>query len=234
MKYCKICALKVNTHVDHCPLCAATISEIDSDCNTTDTQACNHAQPDYSIYPPKSEGIKYNLTFRIFLFLSIVAVAVCGLINILSYDGYLWSLIVLGSVGFGWAAVGYPLIVRKNIGHHVMVDAIALCLYFIMTRFVMKSAGWSLDYVIPFMFIASTTFISLIILIRHMKWREYALYQFVTIILGLLPVISVIAGLVESIWPSIGSALYSFVTLLGMLIFADKKYKNELIKRFHF
>ena len=67
-----------------------------------------------------------------------------------------------------------------------------------------------------------------------MKWREYALYQFITIILGVLPVISVAARLVTTTWPSIVSAFYSGVTLLGMFIFADKKYKNELIKRFHF
>jgi lysylphosphatidylglycerol synthetase-like protein (DUF2156 family) len=83
------------------------------------------------------------------------------------------------------------------------------------------------------LFIAATTVITLIILIRRMRWREYAC-----------------TSLSRSSWDccrdlrrrgtrrerlaSIASAFYSFFTLLGMFIFADKKYKNELIKRFHF
>ncbi len=234
MKYCKKCALQVNTKQSHCPLCTADLFDTDEVCCIENESAdSSEGEPEDELYPTNYEIIKYDLTFRVFLFLSVLAVGVCVLINILAYDGMLWSLIVTGGIGFAWAAVGYPIMARKNIGHHIMVDAVSLCLFFIMAQFVTKTTGWSLDYVIPFMFIASTTIISFIIIIKRMKWREYALYQFITIILGLLPVISVIAGLVESIWPSIVSAFYSFITFIGMFIFADKKYKNELIKRFH-
>ncbi len=234
MKYCRKCALKINTRQQFCPLCACDLSDAETDGGRTTSGEGNETGTEYDLYPLSSDGIKYDLTFRIFLFLTIIVVCSCVLINILAYDGMLWSLIVAGGVGFAWAAIGYPVIVKKNIGHHIMVDAVCLCLFFIMVQFVTKTTGWSLDYVIPFMFIGATTTISFTILIRRMKWREYALYQFITIILGLLPVISVIAGLVEIIWPSIVSAFYSFITLLGMFIFADKKYRNELIKRFHF
>jgi hypothetical protein len=237
MKYCKKCALRVNTCQPLCPLCASDLSDLDgAACPSKDDPAGRGgaARQDDGLYPADHDGIKYDLTIRIFLFLSVLAVGCCVLINILAYRGILWSLIVAGGVGFAWAAVGYPIAARKNIGHHIAVDAVCLCLFFVMAQFVTKTTGWSLDYVIPFLFIAATTVITFVILIRRMKWREYALYQFVTIILGLLPVISVVAGLVESVWPSIASAFYSFITLLGMFIFADKKYKNELIKRFHF
>lgn len=250
MKYCKNCALNVNTQQPLCPLCASDLSDAENGacaaCPAEDGGAAcpdgacpdgvcpDDVFPDDGLYPASSGAIKYDLTFRIFLFLSVLAVGGCVLINILAYNGILWSLIVAGGVGFAWAAVGYPFIARKNVGHHIMVDAVCLCLFFVMAQFVTKTTGWSLDYVIPFLFIAATTVITLVILIRRMRWREYALYQFITIILGLLPLISVVAGLVESAWPSIASAFYSFFTLLGMFIFADKKYKNELIKRFHF
>ena len=234
MKYCKKCALNVNTKQGNCPLCAAVLSDAEDANGQTEADDLAATAPEEDLYPANSEGIKYDLLFRVFLFLTILAITGSVLVNILTYNGILWSLLVAGGVGFAWAAIAYPIIVRKNIGHHIMVDAVCLCLFFIMAQIVTKTKGWSLDYVIPFQFIAATTIISLIILIKRMKWREYALYQFITIVLGLLPVISVIAGLVENIWPSIGSAFYSFITLLGMLIFADKKYRNELIKRFHF
>jgi hypothetical protein len=230
MKYCKKCALAVNTVYDFCPLCASQLTFSQNGETTPDTKET--AAMD--IYPGYNGEIKYNFVLRLFLFLSVVGASTSLLVNLLIYHGMLWSLLVAGGIGFFWAALIYPLTARKNIGHHIMVDALAACVFFVVAQFVVGSKGWSLDYVVPFLFIAATTFISLVILVKRMKWREYALYQFITIILGVLPVISVIAQLVTTAWPSIVSAFYSFITLLGMLIFANKKYKNELIKRFHF
>jgi RNA polymerase subunit RPABC4/transcription elongation factor Spt4 len=222
MKYCQKCSLTVVTNDHFCPLCSASLTGDDK------------AAASVVLYPKIEDKSKYNLTVRLLLFLSIVAASACLLINILAYQGILWSLLVVGGIAFFWAAFVYPFLSKKNIGHYITIDAVCACLFFIVAQFVTKTNGWSLDYVIPFLFIAATTIISFVILIRRMKWREYALYQFITIILGLLPVISAATGLVIITWPSIASAFYSFVTLLGMLIFADKKYKNELIKRFHF
>jgi hypothetical protein len=232
MKYCKKCGLSVRTNDSFCPLCASKL--------TAEKNENEQAEPEndddrrFDIYPKTVMKVKYNFIVRLLLFLSIVAASTCLLINILAYHGILWSLLVSGGIGFFWAAFVYPFLAKKNIGHFITVDVVCACLFFIIAQFITKSKGWSLDYVIPFLFIAATTIISFITLIRRMKWREYALYQFITIILGVLPVISVIAGLVIIGWPSIASAFYSFITLIGMLIFANKKYKNELIKRFHF
>ncbi len=230
MKYCEKCKLNVRTNDDFCPLCAAALSP--QECISSSPESID-PNPGSDMYPKTDTRIKYNFTVRILLFLSVVAASTCLLINILAYQGTLWSLLVVGGIVFLWAALVYPFLVRKNIGHYIAVDAVCACIFFIVAQFVTKTKGWSLDYVIPFLFIAATTIISFVILIRRMRWREYALYQFVTIILGLLPIISVATGLVVIGWPSIASAFYSFLTLMGMLIFADKKYKNELIKRFH-
>jgi hypothetical protein len=232
MKYCRKCGLSVNTSNDFCPLCAAGLTAADK----VPAAWQRHKDMDAAeeLYPKSEAGVKYDFTVRLFLFLTVVAVSACLLINILAYEGVLWSLIVIAGIGFLWAAIGYPLLVKKNIGNRIVVDAICAVAFFIVVQVVTHSQGWSLDYVIPFLFIAATTIISFIILIRRMTWREYTKYQFVAIFFGLLPVISVIAGLVNTIWPSIASAVYSFVTFAGMFIFADKKYKNELIKRFHF
>lgn len=232
MKYCRKCGLSVYTKEDSCPLCASLLDESGGAAKIADNGQADDTVID--IYPKSDEGRKYNFKIRLFLFLTILVASSCLLINILEYRGILWSLIIIGGIGFFWAALIYPFAVRKNIGHHITVDAVCACLFFIVAQIVIKTKGWSLDYVIPFLFIAAMTIISLIIFIKKMKWREYAMYQFVAIFLGLLPVISVISGLVMIRWPSIVSAFYSFITFLGMIIFADKKYKNELIKRFHF
>jgi hypothetical protein len=237
MKYCRKCALTVNTKYEFCPLCAAQLTDCQNG-ETPDAAPSADMQPSdevpEDIYPRYSGEVKYNLALRLLLFISVVGASTCLLINLLVYQGVLWSLLVAGGIGFFWAALIYPIAARKNVGHHIMVDAVAACVFFVVAQFVVGTKGWSLDYVVPFLFIAATTFISVVILVRRMRWREYALYQFITIVLGILPVISVIAHLVTTTWPSIVSAFFSGVALLGMFIFADKKYKNELIKRFHF
>lgn len=234
MKYCRKCALSVNTKYEFCPLCASQLTNSKSGEAAPKLVETSSAEAAEDLYPHYTVEIKYNMLLRLLLFISVVGASACLLINLLTYQGMLWSLLVAGGIGFFWAALIYPLTVRKNIGHHITIIALAAFIFFVVAQFVVGTKGWSLDYVVPFLFIAATTFISLVIFIKRMKWREYALYQFITIILGLLPVISVIAQLVTTAWPSIVSAFYSFVTLLGMIIFADKKYKNELIKRFHF
>jgi hypothetical protein len=234
MKYCRKCAVSVHTGYEFCPLCASQLTDGQDGDSAPGTEAVLSDIPAEDIYPRYDGEVKRNLLLRVLLFISVVGAATCLLINLLAYQGMLWALLVAGGIGFFWAALIYPITARKNVGHHIAVDAVAACVFFVVAQFVVGTKGWSLDYVVPFLFIAATTFISLVILIKRMRWREYALYQFVTILLGVLPVISVIASLVTTTWPSIVSAFYSGVTLLGMFIFADKKYKNELIKRFHF
>lgn len=236
MKYCRKCRLSVNTDSGYCPLCASELAP-DKEGKASDSpgKACETGEAGSdNIYPRPDGSRKYNLVFRLFLFLTIVVVSTCLLINILSYSGILWSLVVIGAVQLMWAAIAYPLMAWRNIGYMITVDAVSVCVLLVIIQTVTRTQGWGLDYVIPFLFIAATTVISFVILFRRMKWREYSLYQFIMIILGLLPLVSVISGMVKAIWPSVLSAFYSLLTFTGMFIFADKKYKSELIKRFHF
>lgn len=232
MKYCRKCSISVNTGSKFCPLCSSELAL--NKPGKTEKGTADSIYVNNEIYPQPDSSKKYNFVFRLFLFLSVAAVSTCLLVNILYYSGMLWSLVVFGAIQLLWAAIVYPLMVKRNMGHMITVDAISVCILLVIIQTTTRTQGWSLDYVIPFLFIAATTAISLIIMIRRMKWREYAMYQFIMMVLGLLPVISAVSGLTRTMWPSIFSAFYSFLTFMGMFIFADKKYKNELIKRFHF
>lgn len=237
MKYCKKCSLHVNTDSEKCPLCSSILTMGDSDASIINTgenlQVKNSG--DCSKYP-KLEGVmeyKYNFVFRLFLLLSIATGSTCLLVNILTYSGILWSFIVAGAILLLWAVIVYPLFVRKNIGHIIIVDVISISIFLYIIQVVTRTKGWALDYVVPFLFVGATLMITFIIFIKRMRWREYSIYQTTMMIIGFLPVVFCISGLVSVIWPSIVSVFYSFMTFAGMFIFADKKYENELIKRFH-
>jgi hypothetical protein len=210
------------------------IGEGESSEESTDNSS-DRALPRVGKYPPSKEleADRYNMAIRLLVFISVVLGSTSLLINIMTYEGVLWSLVVIGSILFLWAAIAYPIIFKRNIGQIVIVEAVSTCIFIYLIEWFTQSKGWGLTYVTPFLLIGATFFITLIILIKRPKWREYTVYQTVMVILGFLPVIFCIFGLVTVIWPSVVSAFYSFLTITGMYILAHKKYETELKKRFH-
>jgi hypothetical protein len=237
MKYCGKCNVNVNTDSQKCPLCSMLLSE--GKTQGYNENSLENSMPDAcgdgSKYPkPDSDAVdRYNFVFRLFLFISIVIGSTCLMINLLTYSGVLWSMYVIGTMLYIWIIIAYPLFVKRKIGHIIVISAISTSIYLYSLQLATRTKGWGLSYAIPFLFIASTLMITFIILLRRLKWKEYSTYQTIMVLLGFLPVILCITGLVTPIWPSVLSAFYSFLTLTGMFIFVDKKYKNELIKRFH-
>ena len=233
MKYCCKCNVKVNTDMQKCPLCSMVLSV----CKTSDNNPVPLSTCDVDVekYPKPDAGVadKYNFVFRLLFFITVVIGSTCLLINLLYYSGVLWSLYVIGTMLYLWITVAYPLFVKRKIGHIIVITTLSTSIYLYSLELATRTSGWGLSYVTPFLFIAATLMITFIIFLRRLKWREYSIYQTIMVILGFLPVVFCITGLVTPIWPSVLSAFYSFLTLAGMFIFADKKYKNELIKRFH-
>lgn len=242
MKYCSKCNVKVNMDLQKCPLCSLELTDIRSQSlgvNSPDSTSLDNtpasAAAEGSKYPlPDYEDKdRYNLVFRLFLFISVVISSTSLLVNLLTYKGILWSLYVTGTLLYVWITVAYPLFVKRKIGHIIVINAISTSIYVFLLELGTHTKGWGLSYVTPFIFIGATLMITFIIFLKRLKWREYSTYQTIMVAMGFLPVILCLTGLVSPAWPSILSAFYSFLTLIGMFIFVDKKYKNELIRRFH-
>lgn len=231
MKYCKKCKLSVHTHKSTCPLCFATLTE---DQSATGLDA-KEAEQNFTSYPPGNErsAKRYNFVLRLLFFISIVVVSSSVLVNILTYAGDLWCLIVLAGILYLWAAFAYPIFTKKGIGHVIVIESLSASLILYFIQYTTNTSGWALEYAMPFIFAAATLMITFIIWLKRMKWRQYTVYQMTMMLLGFIPVLFCIFGLVKIIWPSLVSALYSTLTLVGMFVFADKKYENEIIKRFH-
>ena len=222
MKYCNKCNVTVLGNKRHCPLCSSILS------NSEETD-------NYEGYPDiKENSGKYNLLLRLFLFLSIAGSLICLLINLLYWSGILWSLIVATGMLLLWETVGLLILSKKNIGLKLIAQMLVVIIVLITIDCVTGWNAWSIGLFAPFVIIASTCVMTVVLYINRAKWREYMLYQFVISINGFIPVILFRCGLIKIIWPGAIGALYSLLTLVGMLIFANKQFKNELNKRFHF
>lgn len=221
MKYCNKCNVSVDDPINRCPLCYAHLSQQD---NKTELQT----------YPSLLKiAERYNLLYRILIMLSLTISVVCITINYFATPDILWSLLVVGNIGYMWIAIGTAVREKSKLGFNILIQAISLSALMVLIDRFSGNSNWALNYVVPFLFITATLSITVIIIVRRMDSRSFILYLILTALIGFLPIVFVGAGLITVRWPSIVSALYSGLSLISLFIFADRVTIQELKKRFH-
>lgn len=174
-----------------------------------------------------------NFKSRLFLFLSVGAGGTCLLVNLLTGLESLWSLFIVGAILLLWLFIRHTIMSKGNIAFRLILQFLGLSVFLVLVDQLSGGYGWALDIVTPFLAILSTLMVTILLFTRRMKWRDYMIYLALTAFLGFAPLILIFVDLVRVQWPAITAAFYSFLTWIGMFLFADKKLKNELIKRFH-
>ncbi|HOI47383.1 MAG TPA: DUF6320 domain-containing protein [Bacilli bacterium] len=228
MKYCKKCNITLNTQRMTCPLCFTVLEKNEHVSQTT--------YAPYPGYQPKS--YKDGVLVKIFIFLSIVAIFVSAIVNIMTWQANRspWSIIVIGCVLYGWILIKNTVIAKINIGRKLVFQTIALpILLVIIEKYTYSPEPWALDYVTPFLTVIATVAILMLVFIKSSKYGEYVIYLLNINFLGLIPLILyfVFPGIISIMWPSVVAASIGFLTFLGMWVFAGRATKQELKKRFH-
>lgn len=226
MKRCEKCKLDVLTFKKTCPLCGELLH--------------NDNEPvEMVLYPSFKVQVKNkNIPLRIILFLLIVSSIVSMIVNYYTYEAYSlpWSVIVVASSIYAWILLKHTILSRHTMAKRFVVLSIASSVLFILIDLVTKDdykLNWSIDYMLPFMSIASTFTIIFILFIKKIKYRSYLLHLFASIVIGFVPFILLMLNIAKVSWPSLTSGCMSLVTLIGLFIFADTETKREIKKRFH-
>lgn len=221
MKYCNKCRASVDSPVEHCPLCYATLSDIGGGLEP-------QSYPDL-----QEKARKYHLVFRILLVLSLAAGSICLTVNLLTEHQRLWSLIVISNIVYMWIAIGTALRARSRPGFVILVQALSFSALVVVVGWLADYKSLALNYLLPFCFATATLSITIIIVVKRMNVQEFVLYFILTALLGFIPVILMAFGLVDVLWPSLASAIHAGLSLVGIFVFADRATKSELRKRFH-
>lgn len=224
MNKCKQCGVIVDNNVNKCPLCSRTIGE-------TAIEIQNRWYPVYSMVdmPPQVNFVK-----KVFSFISITVISSCILINMLSGIENPWSLYVAGPIIYLQLLINNTILSKMSTGSKILIQILGVSGLLLMIDLLSGFHRWSVNIVMPFLIIVGTFLITVIVLKKKMLWNEYVGYIITMIFLGFLPVLLYLSGVANQLWASAVSALYSFLTLIGMLFFANKKFKNEMTRRFHF
>lgn len=232
MKYCKSCHIKVDSKRMTCPLCKDVLEKID--------ERHTKGYEEYSGYKEKPR--KLHIVRKIFLFLSIIAIVVCIIVNILTFNGVFWSLIVIGTILYLWVLVKFTILSRKNIALKLILQALTISLLLFSIQIITPSTKWLVPYALPFVMIATSFSITLLILIKTMRYKDYMLYLVSVVLIGFLPLLLIVIKATRFLfevgdklitWPSITCCLYALFTIIGLFLFGDRATKDEFKKRFH-
>lgn len=220
MKYCSDCNVKIRNDIQKCPLCDSSKLDIID----------NFFVVDY----PKISPVGYFFIYkRILLFLLIVSSGVCLIINYIVSNTISWSLIVIFGSLYIWGSLDNSIKKMKNFGDIVMYQTFLLsCLVFVID-FATDFNRWSINYVLPFIFVVAILMINFALIIRPSIVIYNIVYLLLASILGISPIFMIIFGKVTIVWPSIVSVICSIFTIIGMFIFINKQTRSEIKKRFH-
>lgn len=221
MRYCEACNVKVDNPLEHCPLCYHALAPADD-------------APELESYPDtRAAARRYNLILRILVMASLTGGVTCVTVNLLAGHTFPWSLIVAVNILYMWLAVPVALRRRYSVGFKIMVQAFLLAALIVAVDWITGRHTWAFDYVLPFLFCTATLTITVVTIIKRVRFREFILYFILIALLGFVPLILMAAGLVQTVWPSMVSALYAALSLVSLFVFADRATRSELKKRFH-
>lgn len=222
MKKCTKCNLEVNSVRKTCPLCLSVLE--------TDGKDYEKKYPSPKFHPHKRSFI-----LRLLAFLSVLAIFTTIVINVMTYrEGHtLWSVIVIFNIGYFWLLIKSTFKKEGNVPVRLVIQTIAISLLLSVIDYFTGNFRWSVNYAIPFVIMASLLSILSLSIGSRYRYITYFLHIITAVLLGFIPIILWLMGLATVLWPSLASAVLSFTTLLGMIIFGDKETTEEIKKRFH-
>lgn len=216
---CKNCSIEIKSLSRNCPLCGKHLSG-----DTSPTV------PYPKIKSPGRE--RYPKSLRIILFSAITASIALLAVNLLTYENSLWSIIPISSVWLAFLILGLPITLRRITPFMIIMDNVILSFYLVIVDVATGYTGWAMGYAVPLMLFGSSLTVTIIVMCTRMTLRKFFLFQLAIAVICFIPLI--MREFFDFVfWPSIVSAAYGFLTILGMLIFGDKKLRFEAKKRYH-
>lgn len=221
MKICNRCHVKVMDEIKVCPLCQNVLNPLDDEITE-------------DMYPEIEFDVhKYHIIIRVFLFFSILVGIVLMTINYLTYTSTVWSIIPVGVIIYFILTIKYSIQNNANFAAKILVQTLGAILLVVLIDIVIGYRGWSVDYAVPGIIIIANAAILILMIVNFMNWQSYLMFQIGMLLFSLIPVILYFRNIITHPVMAFVAAGFSVVTLIGTMIFGDKKAKNELMRRFH-
>ena len=234
MSYCVNCGVELDGSLQECPLCETPVINP------------NAVPFDKVSSPfPKNVGMveevkRQDLAILVTVALCSIA-ATCGLLNALVFEGYLWSLAIIGACVLLWVILIPVLIYRKqSIYISLFYNGCATVLYLYLLTYLVGSDTWFIGLGLPI--VVFVTMVCELWAVCYMKlpksFLTNALYFFtgVGILCGGLEVLidNYLAGPISIDWSAIVVTVCIIVDIIIITTLSMKRLRNAVRKRLHF
>lgn len=220
MNKCEKCGVKLYESEKRCPLCQEKM---------TNVRETNVQYPNYKDIIKRKSPLK-----NIPIFVSTAITIISIYINIFTYDEgeIFWSFIVSASVLYLFAM--YSLVnSSKKYGAKVLLSYIFMSALLTIIDFTAGMHLWSVNYVLPFLTLAITVYLTMLAVRSKTVFSEYFGYILVVILIDVVSTILDLLILQDPSWGTFMTVVSCLIIALVLYIFADKSLKTEVKKRFH-
>ncbi len=171
MKTCNQCHIEINTSQTYCPLCHQTL--------------IGSNDQDYVELYQNNNHNKTNYLYKIITIISLISV--CSLIMInYSINTTLWSIIPILSIITANISYYILFLSKREFFDIVIQTSILLSIYIYILNYVIDDILWSIDIIIPSIFICSTALLSGLILFHKKYITDYLFHYFTIILLSII------------------------------------------------
>ena len=217
MKYCEQCKVSVTGQRSRCPLCQSVLRD--------------EGEPYEEVFPViPTVYNRFQFFFKLLIFASAVLGIVSAVINLLLPQSGVWSLFVLGGIGCLWVFLFIAVRKRNNIPKNILWQVAVTILFCLLWDLFTGWHGWSVDYVVPSICVAA---LAVTAKVFRLVVGDFLFYLLISVLFGILPVISILLGWVQVLYPSLICVGCSLVSLAAVLIFQGENMKREWRRRMH-
>lgn len=234
MSYCVNCGVELDGSLQKCPLC--------------DTPVLNPKAPPFDKVNspfPKNVGMVEEVKRKDLAILVSVALcsiaATCGMLNWLVFDGYAWSLAIIGACVLIWVMLIPVLIYRRqSVFISLFYNGAATVLYLYLLTFLVGSNVWFIRLGLPLV-----VFVTIVCEIWAFCYKKLprsfltgALYFFtgVGVLCAGLEILidNYLAGPISIDWSAIVVTICVIVDIVIITTLSMKRLRNAVRKRLHF
>ncbi|NCB52722.1 MAG: hypothetical protein EOM54_12735 [Clostridia bacterium] len=221
MNYCQTCRVHIRGKSERCVLCGNKLITPD---------AAEDQDEVFPVIPPRYES---HLAIRIMVFISLATIVSSFSVRMIYPTSINWPIFVLFGLMSAWLSL--IVIVRKghSISKIIIWQVMIVTLLSVFWDWQTGWHGWSLDYLIPILYVASEAVMYVTAKIMKLSVRDYITYALLDGLFGVVPILFILFDWVEIPYPSIICVAVSIIFLLAIFIFQGENILKELNKRMH-
>lgn len=223
MKCCSQCKVKVIGEDDRCPLCQNKLIRVVGGEETPESA--------FPYVPDLTE--RYQFVLRIMIFLSIVVIVLSFTANFIWPGKGWWSLFVVFAVICIWISLAIAFKKRKNISKNILWQMLLISAISLLGDRFTGGRGWSIDYVLPVLYMSVMLVLVVVNKVLKLDPFDYMIYTLLGGIFGIIPILFLIFGILNNVYPSLFCVAGSIIFLSAVLVFQGGDMIAELKRRFH-